>query len=95
MLYQSSILAALTVLAAASAAPLTVPLGANGESLTIKNDGQRISIGGQTIDLSQAGGGKGKGSKGRGGGAGAAGSNARAIGVDSAGGPAAPDSLFS
>jgi hypothetical protein len=77
MLYHSSILAVLTVLAATSAAPLTIPLGNNGESLTISDDGQSISIGGQTIDLGQAGGGKRKG--GKGGGAAAAGSNAKAI----------------
>jgi hypothetical protein len=77
MLYHSSILAVLTVLAATSAAPLTIPLGKNGESLTISDDGQSISIGGQAIDLGQAGGGKRKG--GKGGGAAAAASNAKAI----------------
>ena len=34
-----------------SAAPLTVPLGSTGQSLTIRADGQSISVGGQTIDL--------------------------------------------
>jgi hypothetical protein len=77
MLYHSSILAVLTVLAATSAAPLTIPLGTNGELLTISNDGQSISIGRQTINLGQAGEGKRKG--GKGGGAAAAGSNAKAI----------------
>ena len=77
MLYHSSILAVLTVLAATSAAPLTIPLGNSGESLTISDAGQSISIGGQTIDLGQAGGGKRRG--GKGGGAAAAGSNAKAI----------------
>jgi hypothetical protein len=77
MLYHSSILAVLTVLAATSAAPLTIPLGNNGESLTISDAGQSISIGGQTIDLGQADGGKRNG--GNGGGAAAARSNAKAI----------------
>jgi hypothetical protein len=77
MLYHSSILAVLTVLAATSAAPLTIPFGNNGESLTISNDGQSISIGGHTVNLGQAGGGKRKG--GKGGGAAAAGLNAKAI----------------
>ena len=74
MVYLSSILASLAVAVAALAAPLTVPLGATGESLTISDDGGSITIGGRTIDIGRAmsfseicaGGGKGIGSKGNG-----------------------------
>jgi hypothetical protein len=54
MVQLSSLLAVLAIAFTTSAAPLTVPLGSTGRSLTISSDGQSISVGGQTINLSKA-----------------------------------------
>lgn len=64
---------------ATSAMPFTVPLGSTGQSLTISADGQTISVGGQTVNLSRVmargatckASGKKSGHKGAGAGAGA------------------------
>jgi hypothetical protein len=75
MSYIQSVLASLAIAMIVSAAPLTVPLGVTGDSLTISEDGGSITIGGRTIDVGQAmsfsevcsGGDKGIGNKGHGG----------------------------
>jgi hypothetical protein len=72
----SNLLAGIALAFTISAAPLTVPLGTSGQSLTISEDGGTITVGGQAINISQAlslsdvcsGKGKGGASKGRGGG---------------------------
>jgi hypothetical protein len=54
MVHFVSILASFAITLTASAAPLTVPLGTSGGSLTISEDGGSITIGGQTISVGQA-----------------------------------------
>ena len=53
MVRLSSFLACLAMTITTSAVPLTVPLGSTGRSLTISADGQSISVGGQSVSLSQ------------------------------------------
>lgn len=93
MVQLSLFLAGLAIVFGTSAAPLTVPLGTSGGSLTISEDGGSITIDGQTISVRQAmersdvckNGGKGNGNKGHGNkngagiGAGASSTNAKAI----------------
>lgn len=72
----SNMLAGLALALSISAAPLTVPLGSSGKSLTVSEDGKTITVAGQAINISQAlslsdaCSGKGRGSKGLGGGSG-------------------------
>ena len=54
MVHLSSALTSFAILLGAAAAPLTVPLGTTGQSLSISADGQSVSVGGQTINLSRA-----------------------------------------
>lgn len=54
MVQLHSFLAALSMVLSCSAIPLTVPLGSTGKSLTVSDDGQTISVGGQIIDLRRA-----------------------------------------
>lgn len=49
-----SFLAGLSVLLTCSAIPLTVPIGNTGESLSVSEDGQTITVGGQTVNLHEA-----------------------------------------
>ena len=90
MVHFSRLLAGLAIVLTASTAPLTVPLGTSGESLTISEDGRTINIGGQTINTNQvrsiskgcSSEGKGSGQKGHGSGKGSssgAATNAKAI----------------
>lgn len=52
MVYLYSLLVTSTILVALSAAPITIPLGSSGQSLSISEDGEILSIGDRTIDLS-------------------------------------------
>ena len=54
MVHFSALLTGLAIVLTASAAPLTIPLGTSGESLTISEDGGTITVGSQTINISQA-----------------------------------------
>jgi hypothetical protein len=54
MVLFTSILTCLAMLLAASAMPLTVPLGTTGQSLSISEDGQTISVDGKVINVRQA-----------------------------------------
>jgi hypothetical protein len=54
MVQLSTLLASFAILVLTSAAPLTVPLGLTGQSLSISEDGQTISIGSQSIDIRSA-----------------------------------------
>jgi hypothetical protein len=54
MVQLSYLLAGLALALTTSAAPLTVPLGSTGQTLTISADGKSITVGGQTVSLSQA-----------------------------------------
>jgi hypothetical protein len=54
MVLVTSLFTCLAVLLTASAAPLTIPLGTTGPSLSISEDGQTISIDGKVINLSQS-----------------------------------------
>jgi hypothetical protein len=49
-----SFLTGLSVLLTCSAVPLTVPLGNTGETLSVSDDGQSITVGGKTVNLNQA-----------------------------------------
>ena len=51
MVQLSTLLASLAILVLTSAAPLTVPLGSTGQSLSISEDGQTISLGSESIDI--------------------------------------------
>jgi hypothetical protein len=53
MVLFTSLFTCFAILLAASAAPLTIPLGTTGQSLSVSEDGQTISIDGEVIDLSQ------------------------------------------
>jgi hypothetical protein len=53
MLLFTSVFTCLSMLLAASAVPLTIPLGTTGRSLSISEDGQTISMDGKVINLSQ------------------------------------------
>jgi hypothetical protein len=54
MVLLASLLAGSIIILTASAVPLTIPLGTTGQSLSVSEDGQSISIDGQVINLSQA-----------------------------------------
>jgi hypothetical protein len=54
MVYLKSFLAGLALLLLSSAAPLTVPLGSTGQSLSISEDGQTVSLGSQSINIRAA-----------------------------------------
>lgn len=54
MLQISTILAGLATVLLTSAMPLTIPLGTSGQSLSISEDGQSITLGGKTINVRQA-----------------------------------------
>lgn len=54
MVHLHSLVAALSLLLSCSAVPLTLPIGISGESLTLSDDGQTISIGDKTVNLHQA-----------------------------------------
>lgn len=54
MLQLSTILASVATVLLTSAIPLTIPLGTSGETLSISDNGQSISLGGKTIDIRQA-----------------------------------------
>ncbi|KAL2065457.1 hypothetical protein VTL71DRAFT_3127 [Oculimacula yallundae] len=54
MLQLSTILAGLATILVTSAMPLTIPLGTSGQSLSISEDGQSITLGGKTVSLRQA-----------------------------------------
>jgi hypothetical protein len=54
MVQLSSILAGLSIAFFALAVPLTIPLGSTGHSLTISDNGQTISVDGQTVNLARA-----------------------------------------
>lgn len=53
MVLLSNLLAGLALLLTASSAPLTVPLGTSRQSLTVAEDGESLTIAGQTITISQ------------------------------------------
>jgi hypothetical protein len=53
MVQLSTLMAGFAATLAVSAAPLTIPFGPNGDSLTIDADGESITIGGKTITLGQ------------------------------------------
>lgn len=54
MVHLPAFLAGLSILLSCSAIPLTIPLGTSSQSLTISDDGQFISVGGQAVSLSKA-----------------------------------------
>jgi len=49
-----SVLTGLAILLTTSAIPLTIPLGTTGQSLTISENGETVSIDGQVINLGRA-----------------------------------------
>jgi hypothetical protein len=53
MVLFKSIFGCLAILLTASAVPLTIPFGTSGQSLSVSEDGQTISIDGESIKLGQ------------------------------------------
>lgn len=54
MVQLSSVFAGVAICLLTSAAPLSIPLGTSGKTLTLSADGESITLDGQTVNLSQA-----------------------------------------